>query len=105
MTFFVATPFDAVALPSPVTVPAPPVFAKATTVELSPVTVLPCASSIVAVSVWPLPATFEPLSVRTICVAGPWTYVTAAAAASATAFSVPVTVAPPTSVGEVSVAE
>ena len=75
MSVFVATPFDAVALPSPVTVPAPPVFAKATTVELSLVTVLPFASSIVAVSVCAFPATFEPLSVSAICVAGPWTYV------------------------------
>ena len=90
MTVFVATPLAAVALPRPVTVPAPPVFAKATTVELSLVTVLPCASLIVAVSVWASPATFEPLSARAICVAGPWTYVTAAVSASAAAFSVPV---------------
>ena len=51
VTVLVATPLDAVALPSPATVPAPPVFAKATTVELSLVTVFPCASWIVAVSV------------------------------------------------------
>ena len=50
------------------------------------------------------PATFEPLSVSVICVAGPWTYVTAALAARAAASSVPVTVALPTVVGDVSVA-
>ena len=46
----VATPPTAVALPVPVTVPAPDCLAKATTVELSEVTVLPAASWIVAVS-------------------------------------------------------
>ena len=51
-TTLVATPFDAVAFASPVTVPGPPVFVKLTTVELSEVTVLPAASWIVAVSVW-----------------------------------------------------
>ena len=45
----VATPLAAVALPVPVTVPAPDCLAKATTVELSEVTVLPAASCIVAV--------------------------------------------------------
>ena len=50
MIVFVATPLDAVSLPVPVTVPAPEAFAKATTVELSDVTVLPAASWIVAVS-------------------------------------------------------
>ena len=40
----VATPLDAVALPVPLTVPAPAACAKATTVELSEVTVLPAAS-------------------------------------------------------------
>ena len=73
VTVFVATPFEAVALPRPVTVPVPPVFANATTVELSLVTVFPCASRIVAVSVCVLPATVEPLSVSVICVAGPCT--------------------------------
>ena len=46
---FVATPAEAVALPVPLTVPAPLCCAKATTVVLSEVTVLPAASSIVAV--------------------------------------------------------
>ena len=41
---FVATPPDAVALPVPLTVPAPEAWAKATTVVLSEVTVLPAAS-------------------------------------------------------------
>ena len=39
-----ATPLEAVALPVPVTVPAPEACAKATTVELSEVTALPAAS-------------------------------------------------------------
>ena len=47
---FVATPREAVALPLPLTVPIPACFAKAITVELSEVTVLPAASRIVAVS-------------------------------------------------------
>ena len=105
VTFLVATPFEAVAVPSPVTVAAPPVFANVTTVELSEVTVFPFASSIVAVRVCALPATVEPLSASVIWVAGPWVYVTPAVAASAAALSVPVTVALPTVVGEVSVAE
>ena len=46
---FVATPATAVSLPVPVTVPAPEALAKATTVVLSEVTVLPAASWIVAV--------------------------------------------------------
>ena len=50
MIVFVATPAEAVALPVPLTVPAPDALAKATTVELSEVTVLPAASWIVAVS-------------------------------------------------------
>ena len=45
----VATPATAVSLPVPVTVPAPEALAKATTVVLSEVTVLPAASWIVAV--------------------------------------------------------
>ena len=46
----VAMPATAVSLPVPVTVPAPEALAKATTVVLSEVTVLPAASWIVAVS-------------------------------------------------------
>ncbi len=49
MTVLVATPLAAVAVPVPLTVPAPEALAKATTVELSEVTVLPAASWIVAV--------------------------------------------------------
>ena len=45
----VATPPVTVALPVPLTVPAPEAFAKAITVALSEVTVLPAASMIVAV--------------------------------------------------------
>ena len=50
VTVLVATPLEAVALPVPLTVPAPEALAKATTVVLSEVTVLPAASLIVAVS-------------------------------------------------------
>ena len=50
VTVFVATPVAAVAAPGPVTVPAPDCLAKVTTVELSPVTVLPAASRSLAVS-------------------------------------------------------
>ena len=46
----VATPEAAVAVPVPLTVPAPDCLAKLTTVVLSEVTVLPAASWIVAVS-------------------------------------------------------
>src|SRR5207248_5931730 len=46
-----ATPEDAVALPSPVTEPAPAVCEKTTTVELSLVTTLLLASSTAAVNV------------------------------------------------------
>ena len=46
----VATPATAVALPVPVTVPAPEALANVTTVVLSEVTVFPAASWIVAVS-------------------------------------------------------
>ena len=45
-----AMPEEAVALPSPVTEPAPAVWAKLTTVVLSPVSTLPPASSTAAVS-------------------------------------------------------
>ena len=50
MIVLVATPLAAVAVPVPVTVPAPDCLAKLTTVVLSEVTVLPAASWIVAVS-------------------------------------------------------
>ena len=46
-----ATPPDAVAVPSPSTLPAPPVFVNVTVVELSPVSRLPPASRSSAVSV------------------------------------------------------
>ena len=49
VTVFEATPAEAVALPVPVTAPVPDCLAKATTVELSEVTVLPAASCRVAV--------------------------------------------------------
>ena len=49
VTVLVATPLAAVAVPVPVTVPVPDALAKVTTVELSPVTVFPAASWIVAV--------------------------------------------------------
>ena len=74
----VATPPAAVALPLPLRVPAPEALAKATTVELSAVTVLPAASWIVAVSTRVAPevrSAVEPVSA--ICVAAPWTTVKA----------------------------
>ena len=67
----VAMPLEAVALPSPVAVPAPLALAKVTRVLLSLVTVLPCASWIVAVRVWLRPEAVEPDSVSRIWVAGP----------------------------------
>ncbi len=76
-TTFVATPAEAVALPSAVTVPVPPVFANATTVALSEVTVLPAVSWIVAVSVWLSPDAVEPEWMSAICAAAPWTTVKA----------------------------
>ena len=51
-----AKPATTVSFPVPVTVPAPEAVANATTVELSPVTVLPAASLIVAVSTRVAPA-------------------------------------------------
>ena len=74
----VATPATAVSVPAPVTVPAPEALVKATTVELSPVTVLPAASLIVAVSTRVAPEVrlaVEP--VRTMSAATPWTTVKA----------------------------
>src|SRR5712692_966447 len=50
-----ATPPDAVAVPSPVMVPAPPVFANVTAVVLSPATRLPPASRTSAVTVRVVP--------------------------------------------------
>ena len=61
-------------MPVPVTVPAPEAFAKAMTVELSPVTVLPAASLIVAVSNRPVPEVRSVVApVRTMSAAAPWT--------------------------------
>ena len=78
LTVFDATPPAAVALPVPLTVPAPEALAKATTVELSEVTVLPAASWIVAVRTRVAPevrVAVEPVSA--IWVAAPWTMVNA----------------------------
>ena len=74
VTAFVATPSVTVALPVPVTVPAPDALANATTVVSSLVTVLPAASLRVAVSARAAPEVrlaVEP--VRTISAAAPWT--------------------------------
>ena len=78
MTVLVATPPATVALPVPLTVPAPDACAKATTVVLSEVTVLPAASWIVAVRTRVAPEVrlaVEP--VRTMSAAAPWTTVNA----------------------------
>ena len=76
VTVLVATPLAAVAVPVPVTVPAPDCLEKVTTVVLSPVTVLPAASWIVAVRTRVAPEVrlvVAPLSA--IWVAAPWTTV------------------------------
>src|SRR3954452_16106487 len=66
VTLFCAIPPDAVAVPSPVTVPLPDVFANVTTVELSDVIRLSLASRISTVSVLVAPeATLPVLEVKT----------------------------------------
>ena len=78
MIVLVATPATAVSLPVPVTVPAPEALAKATTVELSEVTVLPAASWIVAVSTRVAPEVRLVVApVSAIWAAAPWTTVKA----------------------------
>ena len=78
MIVLVATPAAAVALPVPLTVPAPEAFAKATTVELSEVTVLPAASRIVAVRTRVAPEVRLVVApVRAMSAAAPWTTVKA----------------------------
>ena len=73
-----ATPATAVSLPVPVTVPAPEALAKATTVVLSEVTVLPAASWIVAVSTRVAPEVRLVVApVSEIWAAAPWTTVKA----------------------------
>ena len=73
---FVANPPAAVAVPVPVTVPAPDCLAKLTTLVLSEVTVFPAASWIVAVSTRVEPeARFAVEPVRATWVAAPWTTV------------------------------
>ena len=74
----VATPLAAVAVPVPVTVPAPDCLAKVTTVVLSAVTVLPAASWIVAVRTRVAPdARFVVAPLSAIWAAAPWTTVKA----------------------------
>ena len=74
----VATPLAAVAVPVPVTVPAPDCLAKVTTVVLSAVTVLPAASWIVAVSTRVAPEVRLVVApVSAIWAAAPWTTVKA----------------------------
>ena len=78
MIVFVATPATAVSLPVPVTVPAPEALAKATTVVLSEVTVLPAASWIVAVRTRVAPEVRLVVApVSAIWAAAPWTTVKA----------------------------
>ena len=75
---FVATPLAAVAVPVPVTVPAPDCLPNVTTVVLSAVTVLPAASRIVAVRTRVAPEVrlvVEPVSA--MWAAAPWTTVKA----------------------------
>ena len=76
MIVFVATPLAAVAVPVPVTVPAPDCLPKVTTVVLSAVTVLPAASWIVAVRTRVAPEVRLVVApVSAIWVAAPWTTV------------------------------
>ena len=78
MIVFVATPLAAVAVPVPVTVPAPDCLAKVTTVVLSAVTVLPAASWIVAVRTRVAPEVRLVVApVSAIWAAAPWTTVKA----------------------------
>ena len=73
---FVATPLAAVAVPVPVTVPAPDCFPNVTTVVLSPVTVFPAASRSVAVRTRVAPEVrlvVDPVS--EMSTAAPWTTV------------------------------
>ena len=66
VTVFEATPLEAVAAPSPVTVPEPLVWAKETEVELSAVTRLPAASRTSAVSVRVVPEARLPVPLVTV---------------------------------------
>ena len=75
MTTVVAMPAAAVELPSPATVPAPAVFVKVTTVELSEVAMFPAASRSVAVRVLAAPETLEPERASPTCVGAPCTIV------------------------------
>ena len=78
MIVLVATPLTAVALPVPVTVPAPDAWRRSTTVVLSLVTVLPAASWIVAVRTRVAPeARLVVAPVSSIWAAAPWTTVKA----------------------------
>jgi len=100
-----ATPDDAVAVPSPVTEPAPALCAKVTTVELSDVTTLLFASSTAAVSVFVAPdATLTVFEVNTNFVAALGTNVTDASSVIAALFKMPVTVAVPAVVDDVRIA-
>jgi len=101
-----ATPEEAVALPSPVTEPAPAVWAKVTTVELSLVTMLLLASSIAAVKVLVEPeATLAVPEVKTSFVADPGTKATEVPFDIAEPLSLPLIVAVPALVDEVSTSE
>ena len=74
MIVFVATPLAAVAVPVPLTVPAPDCLAKATTVDESVTAMFPAASRSVAVSTRVAPEVrlaVEPVSA--ICVGAPCT--------------------------------
>ena len=78
MIVFVATPLAAVAVPVPVTVPAPDCLPKVMTVVLSAVTVLPAASWIVAVRTRVAPEVRLVVApVSAIWAAAPWTTVKA----------------------------
>src|SRR5205085_1123153 len=101
-----ATPEEAVALPSPVTDPAPAVCEKTTTVELSVVTMLLFASSTAAVNVLVAPETTLAVpEVKTSFVADPGTKATEVPFDIAEPLSLPLIVAVPAVVDEVSTSE
>src|SRR5205085_2037307 len=101
-----ATPDEAVALPSPVTEPAPAVCAKVTTVELSEVTMLLFVSSTAAESVMVAPEpTLAGPEVKTSFVADPGTKATEVPFDIAEPLSLPLIVAVPAVVDEVSTSE
>ena len=98
VTVFVATPLAAVAVPVPVTVPAPDCLPNVITVELSAVTTFPAASRIVAVRTRVAPeARFAVEPVSAMSAAAPWTTVKEASVPVVSPIAVASIVTEPTS--------